>query len=208
MILDIIIFLFTICALCQVSLADVPAERIAALIKCVALNTDREYVCLVNEAGTLVISPKYDTSIDTANKDKMLFYCLQTVGKGIDAEIIGYYEDYEQHFERTDFSVEEALAIADRHITLLPEETEDLSKYNIIFNSTVRKRDGYYFALPSDTDKACVNLDLIPCHESTCYNRWSAYQSVRAMVGTCDYIQFAAWPHHNCEKGNVVVRAA
>ena len=162
----------------------------------------------MNEAGTLVISPKYDTTIDTANKDKMLLYCLQTIGKGIDAEIIGYYEDYELHFERTDFSVEEALAIADRHITLLPEETKDLSKYNIIFNLTAKKRDGYYFALLSYTDKACVNLDLILCHESTCYNGWSADKSVRVIVGTCDYIQFAAWPLHNCEKGNVVVRAA
>ena len=26
----------------------------------------------MNEAGTLVISPKYDTTIDTANKNKML----------------------------------------------------------------------------------------------------------------------------------------
>jgi len=37
-----------------------------ALIQCVASNTDKEYVCVVNEAGTLAISPKYDTIIDTA----------------------------------------------------------------------------------------------------------------------------------------------
>lgn len=33
----------------------------------------------------------------------MLFYCLQAVGKGINAELIVYYEDYEQHLERADF---------------------------------------------------------------------------------------------------------
>jgi len=47
----------------------------------------------------------------------MLFYCLQAVGKGINAELIVYYEDYEQHLERADFSIEEALAVADRHTT-------------------------------------------------------------------------------------------
>jgi len=76
----------------------------------------------------------------------MLFYCLQAVGKYINAELIVYYEDYERHLEREDFSVEEALAVADRHTTLLPEVTEDLSKY-IIFNSTVSKRDESYFAV-------------------------------------------------------------